>query len=177
MDPVLLSHDPAFQEAVRQVVPPAWASYVPLIAFMLMFGGRAFQALKENGGVVGIFKAIFLGVTKPPVQVLALSLFLLTSCAQVQDWAKSSTGKVVLATSGEVLKATAQAAEPALLEQAIVRAEGFRRAALLQPATDFSAQLAKAAEVAVWTAAISSAQSRYQKLTGHRFYPDKNPIL
>jgi hypothetical protein len=177
MDPNLLSSDPGFQEAVRQVVPPAWASYTPFIMFLLMFGGRAFQSLKANGGVVGIFKAIFLGVTKPPTQLVILSLFLLTSCAQVQSWIKSPTGQVVVHTSEEVLKAAAQAAEPVLLEQAILKAEARRRAALLQPATDLPSQLTRAAEVAVWTTAISSAQNRYLKLTGHRFTPGKNPVL
>jgi len=177
MNSDLLINDPGFQEAVRQVVPPAWASYTPLVMLLLMFSGRAFQSLKENGGVIGIFKAIFLGVTKPPTQLVILSFFLLTSCAQIQSWVKSPTGQVVVHTSEEVLKATAHAMEPALLEQAILKAEASRRAALLHPATDLPSQLTRAAEVAVWTTAISKAQERYLKLTGSTFTPGKNPVL
>lgn len=180
LDPVALGSDPVFQEAVRQVVPPAWAAYTPLVLFLLMFGGRAFQALKDNGGLLGVIKAVFLGKPKTPLQILIVSLCslsLLSSCAQIKTWSGSPTGRVVIETSAEVLKAAEQAAEPILLEQAILRAEGARRAALLQPATDFYGQLTRAAEVAVWTAAINTAQTRYQKLTGQRFVPGKNPVL
>lgn len=174
MDPQSLAADPAFQEAVSRLMPPAWAAYTPMVLLLLMFGGRALQTLKDNGGLVGIFKAIFLGKSS---LLLLPSLFLLSSCSSLQTWAGSPAGKVVVSTSVEVLSAAEKAVEPVLLEQAILKAEASRKAVLLQPATDFYGSLTKAAELAVWTSAIEAAQARYKKLTGQRFTPGKNPVL
>jgi hypothetical protein len=178
MDPATVP-DPVLQEAVSKMLPPAWVPYAPLVVLVLMFGGRAFIALRQNGGLVGIFKAIFLGVSPNGPQVLLAALLSLSlcSCKTFTQIEASPIGHVVVSTSKDFLTAAAHATEPALIEEAILKAEARRAAVLLQPATTLPAILTKAAEIAVWATSISMAQNRYEKLTGHRFYPDKSVRL
>lgn len=44
-------------------IPPKYAPYVPLAMLVVQWAGRAFIALRNGGGVVGVWKAIVYGST------------------------------------------------------------------------------------------------------------------
>lgn len=75
--------DPALRSAVTSMLPPAYAAYGSLILVVGMIFGRAFTALKANGGLVGIYNAIVHGVTIK-LLIASLCLLALPSCGTMQ---------------------------------------------------------------------------------------------
>jgi hypothetical protein len=57
--------DPAISAAVQSAVPPQYAAYGSLILVVGMILGRVFTALKNNGGLAGIYNSVVHG-TSPP---------------------------------------------------------------------------------------------------------------
>lgn len=81
-DPILV--DPALQSAITTLLPPAYAAYGSLLLVLGMIAGRAFTALKNNGGLLGIYNAIVHGITKPLLLIACLALLTLPSCTTMQ---------------------------------------------------------------------------------------------
>lgn len=78
--------DPDVSAVVQAALPPQYAAYGSLILVVGMILGRAFTAIRSNGGLVGIYNAIVHGTT-PGAKLLLLSgLCLLTvpSCTTMQ---------------------------------------------------------------------------------------------
>lgn len=82
-DPVFV--DPTLQSAITTMLPPAYAAYGSLLLVLGMIAGRAFTALKNNGGLVGIYNAIVHGITKPLLLIASLALLTVTSCTTMQQ--------------------------------------------------------------------------------------------
>lgn len=75
--------DPALQSAVTSMLPPAYAAYGSLTLVVGMILGRAFTALKANGGLVGIYNAIVHG-TSVKLLIAGLALLTVSSCTTMQ---------------------------------------------------------------------------------------------
>lgn len=75
--PDVLISDPALQ-SLTSLLPPAYAAYGSLALLAWMVLGRAFTALKNNGGLKGIYNAIVNGVT---MKLLLTGFALLTLAA------------------------------------------------------------------------------------------------
>ncbi len=73
--------DPADAAAISSLLPPSLAAYGSLILVVGMILGRAYKAIKANGGIVGIYNAIVHGADVPLI-LGALCLLILPSCTQ-----------------------------------------------------------------------------------------------
>lgn len=78
--------DPDVSAAVQTALPPQYAAYGSLLLVVGMILGRAFTAIRNNGGLVGIYNAIVHGTNTPGLKLLLLSGLCLTmsSCETMQ---------------------------------------------------------------------------------------------
>ena len=58
-------------DTLAKVLPPKYASYASVVMVLVPWVGRAFYALKNDGGLIGVYRSILYGSTtvhNPPAE-------------------------------------------------------------------------------------------------------------
>lgn len=170
--------DPALQEAVMNVLPPAYAAYGSL-AILLIAGICRFATAKQNGlSNWGALAATFRGTNMPPLLMIGcLCMLSLSSCATGSALIASPFGRALIATADQLGKAVIETTEKVGLEQIILQASAKVAALKAEGVNaDPVKEILRGSQITAFADVIEAAQAKYQQLTGKRFMLSKNPV-
>lgn len=125
--------DPAVQAAVQAAVPTQYAAYGSLILVVGMILGRIFTALKNNGGIAGIYNSVVHGTTPAAKLLLLTGLSLsMMSCtltpATKQQLITAGTSILITGTEAYLVSGgNPGAAVTAMSAEAIADVPGLRK--------------------------------------------------
>lgn len=163
--------------SLTSLLPGHYAAYAALVIAVAPLLTRAYYALVNNGGISGVFHAIFYGTNTPKILVAGFFALSLTNCASVMAWAASPLGQATVATAANLGKQLAKAAEQQVVAQIITKATASLAALQAQGVNaDTAKEIVRQSEMAGLSAVIEAAQQQYVGMTGARFTLPKNPV-
>jgi hypothetical protein len=99
-------------DPILDLIPPGYRGLALACIILTPILGRAWQALKLNGGLKGVWNALIFGTNTPKILIACLALLSLTSCGLTsQQWA--AIGKGVLIREAPIVYGEVQAVKSA----------------------------------------------------------------
>ena len=162
--------------SITSVLPAKYAAYAALIVAVTPLMTRAYYALVNNGGLSGIFRAIFYGTNTPKI-IVAGACILLSSCATTAAFLSSPFGQATIQTADQLAKQVLVTTETLGLQQIIIQASAKLAGLKAQgPDQDVAKEALRIGQIAGYAGVIEAAQVKYAQLTGARYTMPKNPV-
>jgi hypothetical protein len=163
---------------LTSLLPAHYAGYAALAVAIIPLLTRAYYSISNNGGIVGVFHAIFFGTNTPKVLVGCLCMLSLTSCAGLTAFIASPLGQVSIVTAEALGKQLATTAESKVLEQIILKAQAQIATLNAQGVSaDTGKEIVRQSELLGLASVVTAAQQQYTGLTGHSYTLPKNPLV
>lgn len=121
---------PTEADPILDLIPQGYKGIALAILILTPIMGRAYQALKLNGGLKGVWNSIIFGTNTPKLLIASLCLMSLTSCAAIAKKTGMSAVDLFSITSGAAVRLQAEAERLKAEIKAAQDAENARLAAL-----------------------------------------------
>ena len=167
-------------DPILDLIPQGYKGIALAFLVLTPILGRAYQALKNNGGLKGIWNAIVFGTNTPHVLIASLALLTLSSCSALTAFVASPAGQTATAVAVQMGKKLAEDGEIVILRKSIDNLIAARAAQHLKPTpSGIADQIVLTAKIDGISAAIAGLQQQYRGLTGHDYpitYAEKQPV-